>query len=196
MANYETTFSFRKRKGEVDKRPSVTVNVEVPTAQELQEYLNDPKSKEAELITDLITGAVTSHVRGFVESDYEFNQESYDALNEKGVVSFTYLANQPKSVRNVLSKEDLEDFAQSYIPVVMQATGKDQARVETAAAIMVNKFKGVNGNTNILKTLKQQLEVYVENASDEDTQQHERAINWLLQRAEDLISEVVTAEDI
>lgn len=188
----ELTFNFRTKDGL--KRSSVNIEAILPTSHGLIEVLSSEDNKQKELIVDLVASAISSHIRGYVENDLEFNQESYNALLADGKVDLAFLANLPKSERNTISKENLEDFAKDYIAIMPEVTNKDVKRISSAAGLFVERFKRVAGDNAVLAVLQQQLEVFVENAPDEVTGKHERVISYLADKLIELQEIRVTAD--
>ena len=188
----ELTFNFRTKDGL--KRPSVNIEAILPTAHGLIEVLGSEDNKQKELIVDLVASAISSHIRGYVENDLDFNQEAYNGLLAEGKVDLAFLANLPKSERNTISKENLEDFAKDYIAIMPEVTGKDVKRISSAAGLFVERFKRVAGDNAVLAVLQQQLEVFVEHAPEDVTAKHERVISYLADKLTELQEIRVTAD--
>lgn len=188
----ELTFNFRTKDGL--KRNSVNIEAILPTAAGLIEVLGSEDNKQKELIVDLVASAISSHIRGYVENDLDFNQEAYNALLADGKVDLAFLANLPKSERNTISKENLEDFAKDYIAIMPEVTGKDVKRITSAAGLFVERFKRVAGDNAVLAVLQQQLEVFVEHAPEDVTAKHERVISYLADKLTELQEIRVTAD--
>lgn len=188
----EQTFGFRTKDGV--KRPTVEVQLDVPNAAGLIALLQSEDPKVTSLMEDLVSSAIGAHIRSFVEADEDFSQETLDALIAEGKVSFEALANLPKSERNTLTKEQLEEFAKDYIAIMPEVTGKDVKKVQVAAGLFVERFKRVAGDNTVLEVLKDQLGVFLENAGEEVLAKHERAIGYLAEKLEELSSIKVTAD--
>lgn len=190
----EKDFSFRTNKETGYKRPTVTVSYPVLTAVGLVSALQSEDTKLVSLICDLAADAVTSHVRSFVEADENFSQEALNVLIEEGKISLETIANLPKSERNTISKENLEEFATDYIALMPGVTGKDVKKIQTAAALFIERFKRVAGDNGILAVLQEQLGVFIENAGPELLEKHERVLSYLASKLEELLSIKVTAD--
>lgn len=188
----ELTFNFRTKDGL--KRPSVGIEAIVPTTAGLIEVLQSGDEKKVSLISDLVIGALQGHIRTFVEQEPDFSQETYNALLEAGRVDLDALANLPKSERNTLSKEQLEDFAKDYIQYMPEITGKDVKKVSAAAGLFVERYKRVAGDNSVLAVLQEQLVTFVEKAPEEVTAKHERALGYLGDKVEELLAVKITAD--
>lgn len=188
----ELTFNFRTKDG--IKRPTVTVEGVLPTTEGLIQILQGDDEKQKELLHYLVGSAIQGHVRSFVEADEDFGQDAYNALLEGGKVDFAALANLPKSERNTLSKEQLEEFAKDYIQYMPEITGKEVKKVQAAAGLFVERYKRVAGDNAVLAVLQEQLGVFVENAPEEVTSKHDRAIGYLAEKVEELLSVKITAD--
>lgn len=188
----EFNFNFRTKDG--IKRPTVTVEGILPTTEGLIAILQGEDDKQKQLIHDLVASAVQGHIRTFVEADENFGQDQYNELFANGKVDVAALANLPKSERNTLSKEQLEEFAKDYIQYMPEITGKDVKRITSAAGLFVERYKRVAGDNAVLAVLQEQLGVFVENAPEEVTSKHERAIGYLAEKVEELLSVKITAD--
>lgn len=185
-------FNFRTKDGY--KRPTVSVELFVPTAAGLIAMLQSEDQKVVELLEGLAADALISHVRTFVDSNENFDQEALNKLIEEGQISLEAIANLPKSERNTISKEMLEEFAKDYIAVMPGITGKDVKKVQVAAGLIIERFKRVAGDNGILAVLQEQVGVFVEGAGDELVAKHERVLSYLATKLEELLSVKVTAD--
>lgn len=185
-------FHFRTKNGY--KRPTVAVEYDAPTAEGIVELLHSDDQKVVSLITDTVQDLLKNHIRSFVDNDLDFDQSSLDKLVEEGKVSIPFIAHIPKADRNVLSKEDLEQFAQDYIAVMPELTGKEEARVKAAATLFVERFKRAAGDNDVLKVLQDQLSIFVEGAPEEVVERNERVITWASNKLDELLSIKVTAD--
>lgn len=192
MSDNTVTLDFHFRTKDGYKRPSVSVSMEALTVEQVANYLND--EKVGALIIDTLTGVISSHVRGYVESDLDFDQAKFDELVAKGETTLEFIASIPKADRNVLSKEDLESFAKDYIQYMPEITGKEVSRVQAAAALFVERFKRAAGDNNVLEILQEQLSIFVDNAPAEVLENHQRVITWAMSKLEELLSIKITAD--
>lgn len=192
MTRVENNFNFRTKNGY--KRPTVSVEYDAPNAEGIVALLQGDDPKVTEMIVDNVQGILQNHIRSYVDQDLDFGQEQLDALVEQGKVSLEYVAHIPKADRNVLSKEDLEQFAQDYIAVMPELTGKEPERVQAAATLFVERFKRAAGDNNVLNILRQQLDVFVDGAGEEVLQRNERVITWAAGKLDELLAIKVTAD--
>lgn len=192
VQNVEVTFKFRERKDQ-PKRDNVTLTFPALTAEGIKDALNKG-GKTAELIIEVVTGVQSTYIRSFVDSDLEYNQEKLDELIAKGETSIEYIATKPRADRNVISKADLEAFAEVYVPVIVQATGKEQDRVEKGASVLVNRFAPVRGDFKALAILAESLEIFVKNVDDEVITEHGDALTYLTGKVEELQNAHISAD--
>lgn len=185
-------FNFRTKDGY--KRPTVSVELFVPTSVGLVAALQGEDQKVIDLIESFAQDALVAHVRSYVDSDAEFSQETLNALVERGEITLEFIANLPKSERNTISKENLEEFAKDYIAVMPGITGKDPKKVTVAAGLFIERFKRIAGDNAVLAVLQEQLGVFIENAGDEIVGKHERVLAYLATKLEELLSVKVTAD--
>lgn len=197
MANttiVSSEFSFRKVKESGYKRPNVSVQFEAPTADGIVTLLQSGEEKTKALVVETIQGLLSSYIRSYVDQDLSFTQATLDGLAGEGKLSLDYLANLPKADRNVLSKEDLEKFAEDYITVMPGITGKPVDRVQAAANLFVERFRRAAGDDTVLKILQDQLMVFAEHAPEEVITRNERVLTWAVSKLEELLSIKITAD--
>jgi hypothetical protein len=189
----EKDFSFRKN-AEGYKRPTVTLAMQVPNIEGVAELLTSEDVKVQELILSLVQDTLTGYTRTFVESDADFDQAKFDALVAEGKISIEAIANLPRSERNTIGKEDLEDFAKDYVALMPGITGKDVKKVQMAAGLFIERFKRVAGDNTILKVLQEQLGVFAEGCGEEVLAKHERVVTYLASKLEELLGLEVSAD--
>lgn len=187
-------YYFRTQKDSGYKRPSLSINAKVPNAFGIIELLHSEDDKVVSLITDTVQGIISNHIKGYVDNDLEFSQEALDALVAEGKVSLEHIAHIPKADRNVMSKEDLEQFATDYLTFMPEITGKDKARVQAAASLFVERFKRATGDNQVLQILQEQLNVFVEGVDAEVIERNEKVITWAAAKLEELLSIKITAD--
>lgn len=189
----EKDFSFRQNK-EGYKRPTVTLQIGVPSLEGVATLLASEDPKVTGLVVSLVQDTLTGYVRKFVEDDQDFDQAKFDALVAEGKISIEAIANLPRSERNTIGKEDLEEFAKDYVAYMPQITGKDVKKVQMAAGLFIERFKRVAGDNSILTVLQEQLGVFVEGVSEEVLAKNERVVTYLSSKLEELLSLEVTAD--
>ena len=188
-------FYFRTTKNGY-KRPTVSVEYPVPTVEGLITLLQGEDEKVQKYIMETVQGSISAHVKGFVDADIDFNQDTMNTLVESGQVSIEHIAHIPKADRNVLNKDDLESFAEAYITIMPEATGKAVEKVKAAASLFVNRFKTVAGDQDILAILKEQLEIFMDVADTEVLEENEKVLSWATQKLDELLSAKITADSL
>lgn len=194
VTKLKASYNFRTQKDTNYKRPQVVVEFDVPTAEGLVVLLQGDDEKVRNLLTDTIANLLTSHVRTYVDDDLEFDQAKLDALVAEGKISLEAIANLPKSERNSIGKEDLEQFRTDYVEFMPAITGKDIDKVKLAAEMMVQRFKPVAGKQDVLEVLAGQLAVFADKAPEEAVERNLRVISYLADKAQELMSVDITAE--
>lgn len=189
----EKDFSFRQTKDGY-KRPTVTLAIGVPSLEGVATLLSSEDAKVQALIVGLVQDTLTAYTRKFVEDDVDFDQAKFDALVADGKISIEAIANLPKSERNTIGKEDLEEFAKDYVAYMPAITGKDVKKVQMAAGLFIERFKRVAGDNSILTVLQGQLGVFMEGVSEEVLAKNERVVTYLAAKLEELLSLEVTAD--
>ena len=185
-------FHFRTKDGY--KRPSVSVEFNAPNATGIMQLVASDDVKVVAFVEDLVTGALNAHIKGFIEADLEFNQDSLELLVNEGKVSIEHIAHIPKADRTSLTKEDLETFAADYIAVMPELAGKELARVQGAASLFVERFKRAAGDPDVLGLLQQQLAIFVDGVNAEMLERNHRVITWAATKLEELLSIKITAD--
>ena len=185
-------FHFRTKDGY--KRPSVQAEFDSPSAEGIISLVSSEDTKVVAFVEDLVSEALKSHIKGFIEADLEFNQESLEALAAGGSVSIEHIAHIPKADRTSLTKDDLETFAADYIAVMPELTGKELARVQGAASLFVERFKRAAGDPDVLSLLQQQLAVFVDGVDAEILERNTRVCTWAATKLEELLSIKITAD--
>ena len=192
MTRVATDFHFRTKQGY--KRPTLSVEYDAPDTNGIIDLLQSEDQRVIGMIVDSVQNIVQNHIRSYVDNDLEFDQERLEKLVEEGKVSVSHIAHIPRADRSVLSKDDLEQFAQDYIAVMPEITGKDITRVQAAATLFVERFKRAAGDNQVLEVLKEQLGVFVEGAPDDVVDSNERVIIWANNKLDELLSIKVTAD--
>lgn len=192
VSRIQTDFNFRTKDGY--KRPTVSLEYDVPNAAGVAELLTSEDPKVVNLVVESVQSLLTQHIRGYVDSDLDFDQTKLDALVAEGKISIQAIANMPKSERSMLTKEDLEAFARDYIAIMPGVTGKSIERVQAAASLFVERYKRAAGDNQVLAVLQEQLAIFVDAADSEVLERHARAIEFLSNKVAELLSIKVTAD--
>lgn len=187
-------FNFRAKEKGGYKRPTLSLEVNLPNAEDVANALVSDNPKVSNLIIDAIQSIVIDHIKNYVNDNMDFTQETLDAMVKSGQCSLEYIANIPKADRNVLSKEDLVQFAEDYTAIMPGVTGKDVSRIKAAASLYIERFKRAAGDNPVLQILQAQLEVFVEAASEEVISRNDRVITWARNKLQELLDAKVTAD--
>jgi hypothetical protein len=177
-------FNFKSRRitdengneiGRTKKQPSLTVDLPVPTTDEVIAMLQAGGAEAVLLmmqISDIIYQAARSQFDEVIEQfgDDDSKEVTADMLNYDQL-SISYLANLPPSSRGVqaISDEEWQAFFEDYLAVMVAATGKTEDRIKNH----INLFKKpqkAKANKEVLKVLVDQLDIYLASSGNlEDT---------------------------
>ena len=177
-------FNFKSRRitdengneiGRTKKQPSLTVDLPVPSAEEVIAMLRAGGAEAVLLLTqigDTIYQAARGQFDEIIEQfgDDDSKEVTADMLNYDQL-SISYLANLPPSSRGVqaISDEEWQAFFEDYLAVMVAATGKTEDRIKNH----INLFKRpqkAKANKEVLKVLVDQLDIYLASSGNlEDT---------------------------
>ena len=177
-------FNFKSRRitdengneiGRTKKQPSLTVDLPVPTTDEVIAMLQAGGAEAVLLMTqisDIIYQAARGQFDEVIEQfgDDDSKEVTADMLNYDQL-SISYLANLPPSSRGVqaISDEEWQAFFEDYLAVMVAATGKTEDRIKNH----INLFKKpqkAKANKEVLKVLVDQLDIYLASSGNlEDT---------------------------
>lgn len=177
-------FNFKSRRitdesgneiGRTKKQPSLTVDLPVPSTDEVIAMLQAGGAEAVLLFTqigDTIYQAARSQFDEIIEQfgDDDSKEVTADMLNYDQL-SISYLANLPPSSRGVqaISDEEWQAFFEDYLAVMVAATGKTEDRIKNH----INLFKRpqkAKANKEVLKVLVDQLDIYLASSGNlEDT---------------------------
>ena len=177
-------FNFKSRRitdengneiGRTKKQPSLTVDLPVPTTDEVIAMLQAGGAEAVLLMTqigDIVYQAARGQFDEIIEQfgDDDSKEVTADMLNYDQL-SISYLANLPPSSRGVqaISDEDRQAFFEDYLAVMVAATGKTEDRINNH----INLFKRpqkAKANKEVLKVLVDQLDIYLASSGNlEDT---------------------------
>ncbi len=177
-------FNFKSRRitdeagneiGRTKKQPSLTVDLPVPSTDEVIAMLQSGGAEAVLLMTqigDTIYQAARGQFDEVIEQfgDDDSKEVTADMLNYDQL-SISYLANLPPSSRGVqaISDEEWQAFFEDYLAVMVAATGKTEDRIKNH----INLFKKpqkAKANKEVLKVLVDQLDIYLASSGNlEDT---------------------------
>lgn len=165
------------------KRPTVELELPVPSVEGLIRII-EQGGKGLELLQDAAADVVIGQARSIVNDKEDIKQDNFPFDK----ISWEYIANLPKAERRGggISKETWEAFGQDYIEVMPSVTGKTLEQVTNASKILLNKFNLVKTNKPVLKLMKEQLGIYVENSPNAET--YQECVEFLLNKADNLLS--------
>jgi hypothetical protein len=190
----EVEFNFRKNKDGL-KRETVSLVIPLPTATAIIDILNDTSEdnkKTRSMVLDNVQGIVVQYVRGKVDADDNFNQESLSAVVDE--LTLDKIANLPRSDRAVITKDELTQFAASYVKLMPELTGISVKSAEIAGDIFIARIRTVVGKNDVLAKLQARLAEYVEKAPNEVVEEHANAINYLVGRLEEALNINIDAD--
>ena len=177
-------FNFKSRRitdengneiGRTKKQPSLTVDLPIPSTEEVITMLQAGGAEAVLLMTqigDTIYQAARGQFDEIIEQfgDDDSKEVTADMLNYDQL-SISYLANLPPSSRGVqaISDEEWQAFFEDYLAVMVAATGKTEDRIKNH----INLFKRpqkAKANKEVLKVLVDQLDIYLASSGNlEDT---------------------------
>ena len=177
-------FNFKSRRitdeagneiGRTKKQPSLTVDLPVPSTDEVIAMLRAGGAEAVLLmaqIGDIVYQAARGQFDEIIEQfgDDDSKEVTADMLNYDQL-SISYLANLPPSSRGVqaISDEEWQAFFEDYFAVMVAATGKTEDRIKNH----INLFKKpqkAKANKEVLKVLVDQLDIYLASSGNlEDT---------------------------
>lgn len=152
-------FNFAFRKDDLgEKRPSIRLNLPVPTADGIAAALSD--EKQMQFILDVVAAEIQKAARTQVADETKpvNSQEELD-LNK---LTLDFIANMPKAERTGggISKETWEAFGKDYMAIMPGILGKEEEKVQNAVTLYIKKFQPVKTNKAVLKQLKGYLALW------------------------------------
>lgn len=187
----EVKFNFRKvvTKDEAtgieteNKRPTVALELPLVSVEGAVKIF-EAGGKQLELMIEAMREVQISRARELVNEKEDINAANfpYDQLTWEAI------ANLPKAERRGggIPKETWEDFAKDYISVMPAVTGKSAEQVANAAKILINKFQLVKTNKPVLKLLKEQLTIYVNNS--QRAEDFGECVQFLVEKADTFLN--------
>lgn len=178
-------FNFKTRKitsesgeeiGRTKKQPSVAVELPVPSPEETIGYLSNPDSKEAALVSEAVNAIIYQAAREQFDEIIDAFGDDDTKVVAASMLDFSrldlsFIANLPPSARasSALTEEDFNAFFADYLPVMVQATGKEEHRIK----LHIDLFKKPNkakANKGVMHVLVEQLDIYL--ASSANLEEH------------------------
>ena len=178
----EVKFNFRKD-DLGNKRPSVTLQVNVLTLQGLVAILEGGNEKQINLVLETLQTPIIDQVRTQVEENEAITQETLDVSK----LSWEAISKLEPATRRGggIPKETWEAFIVDYIEVMPAVTGKTKEQITRAATLLSNKFSAVKGAKPILQFLRTQLDLYLSSTSK--AEEFAACYEFLAKKADDLL---------
>ena len=188
-ANYDNTveakdFSFHFKKDKLgNKRPSVELKLPVPSVQGIITIL-EKGGKGLELLQEAVSDVIRSQAASIVSDNETISQATFPVDQ----ISWDFIANMPKADRrqSSIASEVWEAFAKDYIDTMPSVTGKSVEAVTNATVVFLKKFSIVKTNKDVLKKLKEQLGLYMENSKN--AEQFTEILELLISKADAYLS--------
>lgn len=166
----EESFHFKTTKEEIEtpegketkekKRPTVKLQLAVPTFEGLVEAMADEKIQN--YVLDLLKEDVVQAAREQVNEDESISQTTIDLTK----LTLAALASRPPAARRGggIAKETWELFTKDYVEVMPAITGKSSENCATAAKLLAQKFQPVKTNKELIKLLKERMSLWFANS--------------------------------
>lgn len=180
-------FNFKKSKDKLSGIETVRESVELalpyPSMEGIVAIL-EGGGKGLELLVEAIEGVVNAAARDIIADDTALNAATFPVDK----VSWEFISNMPKAQRRGggIPKETWEGFAQDYVEVMPEVTGKTIDQVANAAKILAGKLTAVRTNEPVLQLLVEQLAVYAE--ASPNAEEFQDCIAFLLNKAETFLN--------
>jgi len=172
------------------KRPTVKIEVPVPTAGGMFAALNkDESGKVMAFVLSLVSNEIYLEARSQVNEKDPFNQAD---LNTE-LLTLEALANRPASERrgSAISEELWKQFETDYVTVMAGIlSDKTEKQIKTAAEILVKKFAPVREKKAVIATLRGYVQQWF--ASTQQGEDLQAVYDYLDSRAENLLNSEVT----
>jgi hypothetical protein len=180
-------FNFKKSTDKITGietiRESVQLAIPYPTMDGIIAILEE-QGKGLELLFECMETVVNTAARDLIAEDTSLNAATFPVDK----VSWEAIANLPKAQRRGggIPKETWEAFAQDYVEVMPEVTGKTIEQVANAAKILANKLTAVRTSQPVLEMLVGQLGVYLENSPN--AEEYKECVEFLLNKADTFLN--------
>jgi len=195
----EEVFKFRTRTddlGQKLKRPNITAVLPIPTVEGIHHALRDEKQRN--YVINLLQEAIKTAAREQVDDEEQWLKQGETLDTSK--LTLEYLANVPASEKAgaSITPELWEEFARSYVAVMVPLTGRTEEKVAKQASFLVRKFAPVKTNKPTVKWLTEQLDLFAANATAEMVESFEPIFTYLWGRSKTYMEadEAVTLESL
>lgn len=189
----DVKFNFKKPDPITNtKRPPVEVKIPVLTLNGLIDFLqaDDPKvaANNQQFVLDLLAGEVKEAARQQISSD-EKPVNTQDEL-DFSKLDLTYIANLPPAERVAggISQEIWEAFGAAYLAIMPAKTGKPAENVQNAVTLLVKKLVPCKTRKDVLKTLKDQLDLFYTSINEDQQEEFKGVYEYLSKKADDYMN--------
>lgn len=193
-------FRFNKDSETGFQRPSVEVEVPVPSYQGLIKILTEAETANGKKAFDLLQQAATrviiDELRSYVADNSNANQDTIPW--EK--FTFEAISQIPQGIRGVsaIAKELWEKFAKAYVAVMPALTNSTPEVAAARVSVLVQKFRPLTGNPDrkkIIENLMNTLAIFVESNAP-DMEEFSPILEFLTKKADELKAEdtIVTSD--
>jgi len=174
------TFHFKSRKildeagnviGKTKKQPSMTVGIEFPSLTDVQATLAIGGAA-ANLVMQAVQDLIYQQARAQLDEVIEaFGADDTKSVSPSDLnhdqLTLAYIASIPPAQRGgpAISEETWNEFFQSYVAVMQEATGKDVTRLAKHVEIFKRPQRQKDAK-DVLAVMVEQLDIYMASAGD------------------------------
>lgn len=160
------TFHFREDPKTKIKRPSITINASMPTADTVADIYNAGGRGLAKLV-ELMESAVTGHIRNILASDKDMTSASFP-LDQAAWDAWVAVPDAERAARGI-SKEVWDAFKADYIACMPGLTGRPLEAIKLGAKLMVdNRFTTIKTDKKSIAKLMEYLAIYIQSPGAEN----------------------------
>jgi len=182
------------------KRDSIKLHIPVPSIADIMEIIDaaqqdgasDVAKNNLQLIQDALFNVVYEQAVSLAKENASLTGANFPFEE----LDWEKIANAPEAERKSrgITKEEWADFADDYISSMPSITGKEETRIQRAAAVFLLKFAPIKSDKKSIAVLRDQLVVYAESAPQ--AANYYKVIEFLLKKADALIeAEVIGSDD-
>jgi len=181
------TFNFKKSKdkdtGIETIRKPVDLAIPYPTVEGIVAIL-EGGGKPLELLLEVMEGAVNAQARELLYDGLDLTAATFPVDK----LSWDFISNIPKVQRRGggIPKDTWDAFAEDYLAVMPDATGKTIEQCTAMAKILSAKLTPVRTNKPVLQLVVQQLSIWAEKS--ENASEFEECLNFLLAKVDTFLN--------
>jgi hypothetical protein len=169
-------FNFKTNKAGY-KRPSIKVDIEVPTVHGIADIINSGNVKQIELLLAAVADTVRSQAVSLIADDETVTADNFP--HAKCTWEFISALTKAERETSKVSDEQLNSFLETYLEVMTRIGARNRTQLTNAAAIMAKRLTLVKFNKDALGKLQAQLSIFAE---QQEAEQHVEALSFLLKR--------------